>query len=79
MKKWMEKEFGQVVYYDDADGKIIGAVYKIDNQNSIWGARICAEIEGILGQYVDSDYARKSVEYYWERQGRTLLEYKGSE
>lgn len=70
----MEKEFGQVVYYDDADGKIIGAVYKIGNQNSIWGAKIYTDIEGILGQYVDSDYARKSVEYYWEVQERTLLE-----
>ena len=73
MKKWMEKEFGQMVYYDDEDGKIIGAVYKIGNQNSIWGAKIYTEIEGILGQYVDSDYARKAVEYYWEVQDRTLL------
>ena len=23
MKKWMEKEFSQWVYYDDEDGKII--------------------------------------------------------
>ena len=70
----MEKEFGQMVYYDDIDGKIIGAVYKIGNQNSIWGAKIYTDIEGILGQYVDSDYARKAVEYYWEVQDRTLLE-----
>lgn len=74
MKKWMEKEFFQVVYYDEEDGKIIGAVYKIGNQNSIWGAKIYTDIEGVLGQYVDSDYARKAVEYYWEVQGRTLLE-----
>jgi len=74
MKKWMEKEFGQVVYYDDEDGKIVGAVYKIGNQNSIWGAKVYTEIEGVLGQYVDSDYARKAVEYYWEVQDRTLLE-----
>ena len=69
----MEKEFGQVVYYDDEDGKIVGAVYKIGNQNTIWGAKIYTEIEGVLGQYVDSDYARKAVEYYWEVQDRTLL------
>jgi hypothetical protein len=74
-KKWMEKEFDHV-YYDDSDGKIIGAVYKIGNQNSIWGARIYAEIEGILGQYVDSSYARVAVETYWDIHSRTLLEHR---
>ena len=74
MKKWMEKEYSQWVYYDDQDGKIIGAVYKVGNSTAIWGAKVYAEIEGILGQYIDSDYAKKSVEYYWEVQSRTLLE-----
>jgi len=53
MKRWTEKEFSQWVYYDDQDGKIIGAVYKIGNSNN---------------------YARKSVELYWEIDSRTLLE-----
>jgi hypothetical protein len=77
MKKWMEKEFSQFVYYDDADGKIIGAVYKIGNQNSIYGAKVYCEVEGILGQYIDSDYARKAVEIFWETQSRTVLEHDG--
>ncbi len=77
MKKWMEKEFSQFVYYDDADGKIIGAVYKIGNQNSIYGAKVYCEVEGILGQYIDSDYARKAVEIFWEIQSRTVLEHDG--
>ena len=76
MKKWVEKEFFQRVYYDDADGKIIGSVYKIGNSLGIWGAKIYAEMEGVLGQYVDSDYARRAVEHYWEVQSRTLLENK---
>jgi hypothetical protein len=75
MKKWMEKEFSQFVYYDDADGKIIGAVYKIGNQNSIYGAKVYCEVEGILGQYIDSDYARKAVEIFWEIQSRTVIEH----
>jgi hypothetical protein len=75
MKKWMEKEFTQFVYYDDADGKIIGAVYKIGNQNSIYGAKVYCEVEGILGQYIDSDYARKAVEFFWDMQSRTVLEH----
>ena len=76
MKKWIEKEFSQWVYYDNQDGKIIGAVYKIDNSIGIWGARVYLinNDESVLGQYIDSDYAKKSVELYWEIDSRTLLE-----
>jgi CTP:phosphocholine cytidylyltransferase-like protein len=76
MKRWTEKEFSQWVYYDDQDGKIIGAVYKIGNSNSIWGGRVYLvnNTEKVMGQYIDSDYARKSVELYWEIDSRTLLE-----
>ena len=74
MKKWDEKEFFQWVYYDDVDGKIIGAVYKIGNSTGIWGAKVYTEIETVLGQYVDSDYSRRAVESYWDIQSRTLLE-----
>lgn len=78
MKQWQEKEFSQWVYYDDIDGKIIGAVYKIGNSIGIWGAKVYADRdEGVLGQYIDSVYAKKSVEYYWEVQSRTLLENSG--
>jgi len=73
-KQWQEKEFSQWVYYDDKDGKIIGAVYKIGNATGIWGAKVYTEIEGILGQYINSDYAKRAVEHYWEVQSRTLLE-----
>ena len=75
MKQWQEKEFSQWVYYDDQDGKIIGSVYKVGNSNGIWGSIVFAEMEGILGQYIDSDYAKRAVEYYWEIQSRTLLEW----
>ena len=75
MKKWTEKEFSQWVYYDDEDGKIIGLVFKIGNgAATIWGSKVYDENkEGILGQYIDSDYARKAVERYWLIQERTLL------
>lgn len=78
MKQWMEKEFSQWVYYDDQDGKIIGAVYKIGTSTGIWGGRVYLQhnIEEQLGQFIDSDYARKSVELYWIIQDRTLLENK---
>ena len=76
MKKWIEKEFSQWVYYDNQDGKIIGAVYKIGNSIGIWGARVYLinNDESVLGQYIDSDYAKKSVELYWEIDSITLLE-----
>ncbi len=76
MKRWTEKEFSQWVYYDDQDGKIIGAVYKIGNSNSIGGGKVYLvnNQEQVMGQYIDSDYARKSVELYWEIDSRTLLE-----
>lgn len=78
MKRWTEKEFSQWVYYDDQDGKIIGAVYKIGNSTGIWGGRIYLlnNEEQILGQFIDSDYARKSVELFWEIDSRTVLEHR---
>jgi len=76
MKKWTEKEFSHWVYYDEDDGKIIGSVYKIGTGTSIWGSRVYNEFETVLGQFIDSDYARKSVVNYWEIQSRTLLEQK---
>ena len=81
MKQWQEKEFSQWVYYDDQDGKIIGAVYKIGTSTGIWGARVylASNEEKILGQYIDSDYARNAVQLYWEIDSRTVLEYKCSE
>ena len=76
MKQWMEKEFSQWVYYDDQDGKLIGAVYKIGNSTGIWGVRIYLinNNESVLGQYINSDFAKWAVERYWEIDGRTLIE-----
>lgn len=77
MKKWAEKEFGNIVYYDDEDGRIIGSVYKVGNAQTIWGAQVNSQRANeslILGQYIDMDYAKKGVEHFWEIQGRTLIE-----
>ena len=71
MKKWMEKEFSQFVYYDVADGKIIGSVYKVGNSQSIYGASVD---NNFLGHYIDCDFARRAVEQYWNIQDKTLLE-----
>ena len=47
---------------------------EVGNSVGIWGAKVYVEVEGILGQYIDSTYAKRAVEYYWEVQSRTLLE-----
>ena len=77
----MEKEYSQWVYYDDVDGKIIGSVYKVGNTQTIWGAQVYSinNESLILGQYVNMDYAKRSVEYFWEVQSRTLIENFGEE
>ena len=79
MKNWAEKEYEQRVYYDTDDGKIIGSVYKVGNNQTIWGAQVYSPTSTtneslILGQYIDMEYAKKGVEYFWEVQGRTLIE-----
>lgn len=79
MKHWAEKEYEQRVYYDTDDGKIIGSVYKVGNNHSIWGAQVYSPTSTtneslILGQYINMDYAKKGVEYFWEIQDRTLIE-----
>jgi CTP:phosphocholine cytidylyltransferase-like protein len=75
MKKWMEKEFGQWVYFDDEDGKIIGSVYKIGNATGIWGGKVYLRnnMEELMGQFIDSDFSRKSVERYWEIAAMDLI------
>ena len=72
----MEKEYSQWVYYDDDNGKIIGSVYKVGTTQSIWGAKIYgrANAEAPLGQYIDSDFAKKDVEYFWLVEERSVLE-----
>jgi len=78
MRQWMEKEFSQWVYFDDDDGKIIGAVYTIGTKTGIWGGRVYVDnnIDNQLGQFINSDYARKAVERYWDIEFQTFLENK---
>ena len=73
---WAEKEYEQRVYYDTDNGKIIGSVYKVGNNQTIWGAQVYSENNEslILGQYVNLDYAKKGVENFWDIHSRTLVE-----
>lgn len=76
---WAEKEFNNIVYYDTDDGRIIGSVYRVGTQTSIWGAQVNSERSNeslILGQYVNRDYAQRGVENFWDIHSRTLVENK---
>lgn len=80
MKKWIEKEFGLWTYYNEDDGRIIGVVHKLGTGSStVWLAKMYKvsnfnHEELFNGQYIDSDHAKRSVENYWDIQGRTLIE-----
>jgi hypothetical protein len=82
MKQWSEKEYSQMVYYDDEDGRIIGSVYKVGNNQTIWETIWGAQVNSytneslILGQYINLEYAMKGVEYFWDVHSRTLVEDK---
>ena len=82
MKKWIEKEFGLWTYYNEDDGKIIGAVHKLGTGSStVWIAKMYrvnnfSHEELFNGQYIDSEYAKRSVENYWDIQSRTLIEHE---
>jgi hypothetical protein len=50
-------------------------VYKIGNTVGIWGAKVYHdEGDGVLGQFIDSTYAKKAIENFWYIMSRTLLE-----
>lgn len=76
MKVWKETEFSTFFYYDDGDGRIIGVVHKLGTQSVIYLAKVLVALNGeqVLGQYVDSDFARKAVERYWLIEEKTLIE-----
>jgi len=77
--KW--ERFGDKYYYHDVKtGKIVGSVNKIALQE-IWIALVFTgeysftlQDEKHLGQYINMDFAKRAVEFFWDRESRTLLE-----
>lgn len=72
---WRDAEHNVSYYYLRSTGKIVAQVYNMAHTN-IYGAKIYTESteEIYLGQYINSDFAKKSVVEYWNIQERTLLE-----
>lgn len=66
-------------FYDKRTGKICGVVQALSLQ-SIWIAvsyvgeyTFTIDDEKHLGQYIDSDYAKRAVEFFWDVRNRTLI------
>jgi len=77
--KW--ERYGEKYYYHNVNtGKIVGTVSKIALQEVWIGLVYVGEYtftvqdEKHLGQYINMDFAKRAVEFFWDREGRTLLE-----
>jgi hypothetical protein len=75
MRKWQDYEASNQYYYDDKDGLIIGQIHKFGTSITIYTATVKPEnLDKLLGQFINLDYAKRAVERFWEIQDRTLLE-----
>ena len=81
MKKYEWKEKANAWYYYDTNtGKIVGRSNKIALSGDICIALVftgmytfTVDDERHLGQYISVETAKNAVEYYWDREDRTLL------
>jgi len=73
MKDWRDAEHKVSYYYEKDNGRIIGQVYNLAHTN-IYGAKVYSEHneERYLGQYINLEFAKKAIEYFWNIQERTL-------
>lgn len=73
MKEWREAPHKTWYYFKTDTGQIIGQVTNIAHTD-IYNAKIYLKYveEKYLGQYINSDFARRAVEEIWGIQERTL-------
>lgn len=79
--EWKEESSQVKHYVRGSDGKIIGTIWQYVNNNLIWRSKILDDefpftdaSEKYLGNYIDQDSAKKSVEKFWKIQDNTLPE-----
>lgn len=72
-KDWRDAPPNVSYYYTTEDGRIIGQVYNLAHTN-IWGAKVFNKQneERYLGQFISDNFAKQSVETFWNIQERTL-------
>jgi len=66
-------------YFDVNTGKIVGSANKLALLEIFIAVVYTGQYtftlddEKHLGQYINLDFAKRAVEFFWEREGRTLL------
>ena len=72
---WKDAENGVHYYFETLNGLIVGQVYNLAH-TKIWGAKIPVKHNEdlYLGNFIGCDFAKKSIEEYWNVQDRTLIE-----
>lgn len=80
MNNWRSSE-QMDYYYRELDGRILGSVWHYVGNHTVWASKILVEefpftdsSEKYLGKFISQEHARRSVELYWDRESRTLLE-----
>lgn len=73
---WKNTENNNYYFYKTETGQIVGQVHNVVH-TQIWLAKIVHthNDEKYLGQYITSEFAKKSIENYWNMQERTLVTY----
>jgi hypothetical protein len=73
MKEWKEAPHKVWYYWKSDTGQIIGQVTNISHTD-IYNSKVyCNNTEErYLGQYINSDFARKAIEHFWNIEERTL-------
>jgi len=72
-RQWRCVDKNNHYYFQVDNGLVIGQVYNYAH-TIIWGAKIPinATEEKILGQYVETEFAKRAIEEYWEEKDRTF-------
>jgi len=73
MKEWKDADHKVSYYYQTDTGRIVGQIHNLAH-TTIYAAKILNQSneELYLGQYINGQFAKLAVEYYWNVQERTL-------
>jgi hypothetical protein len=75
LRNWKEEVYDTYYYYNVENGRIIGLITPIAH-TKIWISKVMTEQynnDVFLGQYITLDFAKKSIEMYWNIQDRTMI------
>ena len=71
---WKDAENDTHYYYKTETGLIVAQTHKIAHTKIYLAVILLANQEKFLGRFVSLDFAKRSIEHYWDVQSRTLLE-----